>query len=1182
MKDFDAKRLRSHDYGYLDDVAVALDLASAEQTSTDSVPPFQPDPTSALFAADGGMLRSYYRALSTTSWQNNAGSYAAAHALLGVSDNFGSAADQSLFSEFANAAIADAKAGATAASHSPTSSDKGDSSAPTLSVDAANPANVMYSIAGLAKGYSGDLTFTDSAGAQDVIPVSSNGTFSTDISNLTTGSVTYLLTVSDKQGHVISIDPPLTLGDGSSGAPAVAPEYPSLLNSYSLRPSWHVAGVDYGVGVPTGATLQDPSTLSNIPGISLDTSAHQVFVDTNNPVTIDHINFAADGGWQLIIGASTPSNNVTVSNSYFAIGSNGNALVNQVSGSNATFVYDTFNGNSLADNLNGTILNLTGGMVLKYSLIENGFGDFIDYGSNNTVENNVFYNDGQGAGAHPDWLQLGGGTYTNQVFEFNTFIQTAATTGPGTMGIGLGGFGSWSLTNATVAYNTMIAEAGARVEDFVGVLNPSTNVTGLVSVHDNYIDPTGDTGSVWGANSMSSNSIFYDNSNMLTGAMFSQNVTSVTQVVATPSSGSLAVGNTVKLTLDMSGPTNVSGAPTLSLNDGGTATYVSGSGTSALTFSYTVGTGDSAVSALAIKSVNLPNGALITAASGGAAVLSDALVTLTGLGTVVAPTISGTAANQATTSEAPVHPFSHVTIGDANKGATDKLTITVGGTGGTLSGAGLSVVSSGVYSLSGTASAITSELQALTFKPKAGAPDTTSTSTFALRDLSSAFATATVNTTTSVIDTDPAVAPTISGTAANQATTSEAPVHPFSHVTIGDANKGATDKLTITVGGTGGTLSGAGLSVVSSGVYSLSGTASAITSELQALTFKPKAGAPDTTSTSTLALRDLSSAFATATVNTTTSVIDTDPPGAGGAAQAPMLLNGEAARPSWKVAGVNYAVGPHSGVALKDPSSISMAGVSVNATTKTVTISGNKIILDGYNFGSWNVVVTGANDGVKDSTFQVASGQTAVPIHGLSSASNLYVGYDTIDGGGASGAVSSDNTGLGSLVTMDGSGLTLYCNWLKNAGTDMVDVGGGGSIVYKFNLLENGGMATLHADYLQVGSGTYNIDAEFNTTYQGPTFAGSQGFMLEPYASGVIAGGEVANNTMIAAGGGHNINYFVGVANANLSGPVAVSNNYFDPTSAFGPWRPGESGPNVTYSGNVNMTTGQLFGGQMA
>jgi large repetitive protein len=40
----------------------------------------------------------------------------------------------------------------------------------------------------------------------------------------------------------------------------------------------------------------------------------------------------------------------------------------------------------------------------------------------------------------------------------------------------------------------------------------------------------------------------------------------------------------------------VTGTPTLTLNDGGTATYTGGSGTTALTFSYTVGSGDANVS----------------------------------------------------------------------------------------------------------------------------------------------------------------------------------------------------------------------------------------------------------------------------------------------------------------------------------------------------------------------------------------------------------------------------------------------------------------------------------------------------------------------------------------------------------------------------------------------------------
>ena len=123
--------------------------------------------------------------------------------------------------------------------------------------------------------------------------------------------------------------------------------------------------------------------------------------------------------------------------------------------------------------------------------------------------------------------------------------------------------------------------------------------------------------------------------------------------------------------------------------------------------------------------------------------------------TAVEPTIAGTVSGQTTTSEAPVKPFAHVTIGDANIGATDTLTITLGGAGGTLSGTGLSGWDvGGVYTLSGTAAAITSELDALVFTPKAGAPNTSSTTTFTLSDQSSAGGAPSSTATTSVIDID--------------------------------------------------------------------------------------------------------------------------------------------------------------------------------------------------------------------------------------------------------------------------------------------------------------------------------------------------------------------------------------------------------------------------------------------
>jgi Bacterial Ig-like domain/Tryptophan-rich Synechocystis species C-terminal domain len=153
--------------------------------------------------------------------------------------------------------------------------------------------------------------------------------------------------------------------------------------------------------------------------------------------------------------------------------------------------------------------------------------------------------------------------------------------------------------------------------------------------------------------------------------------TMVTQVTATPTSGKEVAGNKITITMDFGQAVTVTGAPSLSLNDGGTATYAGGSGTSALTFSYTVGASDSAVPALAITAVNLPNGATIDDQGGNPSNLTNALVTFSGLqiGTFSGPVVSSIA-------ESP-------SSGDLGVGKTVTLTlnmneaVTVNKTGGT-------------------------------------------------------------------------------------------------------------------------------------------------------------------------------------------------------------------------------------------------------------------------------------------------------------------------------------------------------------------------------------------------------------------------------------------------------------------------------------------------------------------
>jgi hypothetical protein len=119
----------------------------------------------------------------------------------------------------------------------------------------------------------------------------------------------------------------------------------------------------------------------------------------------------------------------------------------------------------------------------------------------------------------------------------------------------------------------------------------------------------------------------------------------VTQATASPGTGVEQVGDEVALTLGFNEAVTVTGEPTLTLNDGGTATYVSGSGTDTLTFETTVASSNTSTSALGITSVDLPSGASINDASGLSADLSGAVTAFSGLqvdtSPVSAPTPSG-------------------------------------------------------------------------------------------------------------------------------------------------------------------------------------------------------------------------------------------------------------------------------------------------------------------------------------------------------------------------------------------------------------------------------------------------------------------------------------------------------------------------------------------------------------
>src|SRR6516165_5425950 len=125
----------------------------------------------------------------------------------------------------------------------------------------------------------------------------------------------------------------------------------------------------------------------------------------------------------------------------------------------------------------------------------------------------------------------------------------------------------------------------------------------------------------------------------------------VALVVANPANADLDAGNTVTLTVNFSKTVVVNtagGTPYLNLNDGGKANYVGGSGTSALTFTYIVSSGQNTPD-LTVQSLAL-NGGTIADTVGNKAVLSGAAANPPGILQIDTspPTISSVVANLAT------------------------------------------------------------------------------------------------------------------------------------------------------------------------------------------------------------------------------------------------------------------------------------------------------------------------------------------------------------------------------------------------------------------------------------------------------------------------------------------------------------------------------------------------------
>jgi hypothetical protein len=285
-------------------------------------------------------------------------------------------------------------------------------------------------------------------------------------------------------------------------------------------------------------------------------------------------------------------------------------------------------------------------------------------------------------------------------------------------------------------------------------------------------------------------------------------------------------------------------------------------------------------------------------------------------------------------------------------------------------------------------------------------------------------------------------------------------------------------------------------------------------------------------------------------------------------------------RPPWRVAGVDYRVGIHDGVALKDPGTIlpSVARRSGNNPIVLEIMSDNTT-LNGYDFtlnGGWQIR---SND---HSNLKISNSRLQNFCIYMDKGP-LTVEFCEIDGLGEAG-----ETKFGCLAFLrDGVTSTWKYNWLRRAQNDFIDLTTA-DIDARFNLFDTMGYAVgAHADAIQfAGDGTAdNIKILFNTyVHTAATSSGLSSFIdLETQ---IGAGNQTMNNPEIAyntvsntAPGGRPGATFFRVA--QVVGTISncyLHDNYADPHNMIAviSGRP-QTGKGYRKSGNILLTNGATF-----
>jgi hypothetical protein len=284
--------------------------------------------------------------------------------------------------------------------------------------------------------------------------------------------------------------------------------------------------------------------------------------------------------------------------------------------------------------------------------------------------------------------------------------------------------------------------------------------------------------------------------------------------------------------------------------------------------------------------------------------------------------------------------------------------------------------------------------------------------------------------------------------------------------------------------------------------------------------------------------------------------------------------NSETGRPFWKVAGVDYAIGIASSVVLKDASTAALpTGATLDLAARLIRITANDVALDGYDFSNGaglDGISIGAVSGTRITNCKFVGG---VPVRSDVGSSHSYFGYNDVDGGGGAG-----NTAVGALLSFRGS-VSVEYNWIRNAPRATLLLDGGGTLLYRNNVLEDAGFApATDGSFLKLLGGNFvKAKIAFNTVIQHAGVAGGELLQMHLNASGDLLDSEVSYNSVLSLGdGAHRSSALIFHMGADSQYPWSVTgwahDNYVDASGAGGIAPTGMSG--FVYTRNIDLKTG--------